>query len=127
MDWRNKKELPYFEGLKGPGSREYCLMTVTFFNLHFVWSAWSFIVSILLCSHYFSFELLRKQRIIFLILLKGRWTLKLKFYSIGHKKSAMAKKFFPVFQRFLAVVYSVAFNVWAVESPSQKSCHTRKR
>ncbi len=39
MDWRNKKELPYFEGLKGPGSREYCLMTVTFFNLHFVWSA----------------------------------------------------------------------------------------
>jgi hypothetical protein len=110
MDWRNKKELPYFEGLKGPASREYFLLTVTFFNLHFVWSALSFIVSILLCSHYFSFELLRKQRIIFLILLKGRWTLKLRFYSIRHKKAPWQKNC-PVFERFLAVVYSDAFNV----------------
>ncbi len=30
------------------------------------------------------------------------------------KKSTMAKNC-PVFQRFLAVVYSVAFDVWAVE------------
>jgi hypothetical protein len=31
-------------------------------------------------------------------------------YSIGHKKGAMAKNC-PVFQQFLAVVYSVAFDV----------------
>ncbi len=36
-------------------------------------------------------------------------------YSIGQKKGIMAKKFM-VFQRFLAVVYSVAIDVWAVES-----------
>ncbi len=38
-------------------------------------------------------------------------------------KSIVAKKI-PVFQRFLAVVYSVALTFWAVESPSQKSCLT---
>jgi hypothetical protein len=38
----------------------------------------------------------------------------------------MAKKW-SGFQRFLAVVYSVAFDVLADESPSQKSCLTRKR
>jgi hypothetical protein len=36
------------------------------------------------------------------------------------KKSAMEKKC-PFFQRFLAVVQSAAFDVWAVESSSQKS------
>jgi hypothetical protein len=47
--------------------------------------------------------------------------------TVSDKNKAPWWKKCPFFQRFLVVVQNVAFDDWAVESPSQKSCLTWKR